>query len=129
MHSTKIFVHKAHPHLAHAARERTLITSFLLGLYDRQHASSFAVEKFKQLRTQSGWPVKARQFDALNCLDVWRVILAEGAYGEQPDDDNDAKLEPFEEEEEDLTAALAAPGYNRRVNNPPTRLPERREAT
>ena len=45
MHRTRLLVLKAHPELAHASRERKLITSFLLWLYDRQLASSLAVVK------------------------------------------------------------------------------------
>ena len=47
MHCARLFVLKAHPDLAHAHRERILITSFLLGLYDRQVASSIAVVKIQ----------------------------------------------------------------------------------
>ena len=47
MHRARLLVIKAHPDLAHAPRERILITSFLLGLYDRQHASSLAVVKIQ----------------------------------------------------------------------------------
>ena len=47
MHFARLFVIKAHPDLAHAPRESILIRSFLLGLYDRQLASSLAVIKIQ----------------------------------------------------------------------------------
>ena len=47
MHRARLLVLKAHPDLAYAPRERTLITSFLLGLYNRQLASSLAVVKIQ----------------------------------------------------------------------------------
>ena len=47
MHRARLFVIKAHPDLAHASRERILITSFLLGLYDCKLASSLAVVKIQ----------------------------------------------------------------------------------
>ena len=45
MHRARLLVLTAHPDLAHASRERILITSLLLGLYDRQLASPLAVVK------------------------------------------------------------------------------------
>ena len=47
MHCARLLVLKAHPDLAHASRVRILITSFLLGLYNRQLASSLAVVKIQ----------------------------------------------------------------------------------
>ena len=44
-HRVRILVLKAHPTLDHAARERILITSFMLGLHDRQLAANLAVVK------------------------------------------------------------------------------------
>ena len=43
MHRARLLVLKAHLNLAHAPRERILITSYLLGLYDRKLGSSLAV--------------------------------------------------------------------------------------
>ena len=45
MYRVRLLVLKAHPDLSFAARERILVTSFLLGLHDRQLASSLAVAK------------------------------------------------------------------------------------
>ena len=47
MHRTRLFVLKAHPALAHSPRERILITSLLLGLYDCQLAFSLAAVKIQ----------------------------------------------------------------------------------
>ena len=47
MHRARLLVFKAHPDIAHASQKRILITSFLLGLYDRQLASSLAVVKIQ----------------------------------------------------------------------------------
>ena len=47
MHCARLLVLKEHPDLAHASRERILITSLLLRLYDRQLASSLAVVKIQ----------------------------------------------------------------------------------
>ncbi len=47
MHRARLLVLKAHPDLAHLPRERILITSFFLGLYDRQLAASLAVVKIQ----------------------------------------------------------------------------------
>ena len=47
MHRTRLLVLKAHPDYAHASRKRILITSLLLGLYDRQLALSHAVVKIQ----------------------------------------------------------------------------------
>ena len=47
MRRVRRLVNKAHPGLAQNVRERILTTSFLLGLYDRQLASSLAVAKIK----------------------------------------------------------------------------------
>ena len=45
MHRAELLVLKAQPDLAHASQERILITSFILGLYESQLASGFAVVK------------------------------------------------------------------------------------
>ena len=47
MHRARLLVLKDHPDLAHAPRERILITSLFLGLYNRQLASSLAVVKIQ----------------------------------------------------------------------------------
>ena len=43
----RLLVLKAHPNLAHPDRERILVTSFLIGFYDRQLAASLAVARIQ----------------------------------------------------------------------------------
>ena len=45
MHRVRLLVLKAHPTFKDAARKRILITSFMLGLFDRQLAANLAVVK------------------------------------------------------------------------------------
>ena len=45
MHRVRLLVLKAHPNLEHSASERILITSFMLGLHDKQLSASFEVVK------------------------------------------------------------------------------------
>ena len=47
MHRVRLLVLKAHPTLDHSARERILITSFILGLHDRQLAANLTVVKIQ----------------------------------------------------------------------------------
>ena len=58
MHRARLLVLKAHPDLAHASRERILITSFLLGLYDRRPSPS---SRSRQPQTRSDWQLKAKR--------------------------------------------------------------------
>ena len=45
MHRVRLLVLKAHPNLENSAHERILITNFMLGLHDKQHAAFVAVVK------------------------------------------------------------------------------------
>lgn len=47
MYRARLLVLNAHFDLAYSPRERILCTSFLVGLYDRQFASSLSVSKIK----------------------------------------------------------------------------------
>ena len=47
MHRIRLLVLKAHPTFEHSARKRIFITSFMLGLYDKQLAASLAVVKMQ----------------------------------------------------------------------------------
>ena len=47
MHRARLLVFKGHLNLAYAFRERILVKSFVLDLYDRQIAAFFAVVKFQ----------------------------------------------------------------------------------
>ena len=66
----RLLVIKAHPNLAHPDRERILVTSFLIGLYDRQLAASLAVAKFRMQRTLSGLLSRERQCVTISDLDA-----------------------------------------------------------
>ena len=54
MHRVRLLVLKAHPTLDYTAGERILITSFMLGLHDRQLAAFLAVVKYKPQQMQNG---------------------------------------------------------------------------
>ena len=47
MHRVRLLVLKEHPTLDNTARERILITSFMVGLYDSQLAASLALVKIQ----------------------------------------------------------------------------------
>ena len=131
MHRARLLVLKAHPDLAHSSRERIFVTCFLLGLYDRQLASSLAVVKIQtaadaeRLAAES----KAVRRDQRPPRSL-NNFLPEEACGEPPDDENDFYPEPesVDDKDGDLVAALPASGTNQR-GNPTGRLAERRKAT
>ena len=108
MHRARLLVIKAHPDLAHAPRERILITSFLLGLYDRQLASSLAVVKIQtaadaERLAAEGEAVRRDQRPRRSTSN----FLPEGACApELYDPDEPLDAESLDEEEEELTAAL-----------------------
>ena len=56
--SAKLLVLKAHPDLDHLARERILLTSFLMGLYDRHLASSLAIAKIQTAANAEGLAIE-----------------------------------------------------------------------
>ena len=118
MHRARLFVLKAHPDLAHAYRERILITSFLLMLYDRQLASSLAVVKIQTAADAERLAAEneAMRRDQRSRRSTKNFLLEEpSAQGpgslEEPSD-----AEPLDEEEEELMAALG-------TLNPPRRNP------
>lgn len=43
----RLLVIKAHPNVAHPARERIIVISFLIGLYNRQLAASLALARIQ----------------------------------------------------------------------------------
>ena len=116
MHRARLLVLKAHPDLAQASRECILITSFRLGLYDRQLASSLAVGK---IQTAADAERLAAEVEAVRRDQHSRRstsnFLPEGASApdlEALKEPSDA--EPLDEEEENLMAALG-------TLNPPRR--------
>ena len=59
MHRVRLLVLKAHPNLEHSARERILITSFMLGFHDKQLATLLAVVKVQTAADAERLAVKA----------------------------------------------------------------------
>ena len=112
MRRTRLLVLKAHPNLEHSARERILVTSFLLGLHDKQLAASLAVARIQtaaeaERLAAEGEAVrrdqKSRRASGNYLLTSTRTEQETSATGNDP-----APLEEEEEgdeDEEDLTAA------------------------
>ena len=118
MHRARLLVLKAHPDLAHAPRERILITSFILGLYDRQLASSHAVVKIQtaadaERLAAEGEAVRRDQRSRRSTNN----FLPEGASAPESDDpDEPPDAESLDEEEEELTAALGTANPSKSLN-------------
>ena len=131
MRRARLLALKAHPDLLHVARERILVTHFLLGLYDHQLASSLAVVK---IATSAEAERLAAEGEAVRRDQkprrFYNNFLPEEACGESPDDEDEYYPDPEypDDEDGDLTAALPAAGANQRVN-PAGRPGERRKAT
>ena len=66
MHSARLLVIKAHPDMAHAPRKRILISSFIIGLYDRHLASSLAVVKIQTAANATRLTAKGEAVSATN---------------------------------------------------------------
>ena len=131
MHRARLLVLKAHPDLAHASRERNLITSFLLGLYDRQLASSLAVFKIQtaadaERLAAEGEAVRRDQRSRRSTSN----FLSEGRSGPDPKAfEEQLDAEPLDKEEEELMAGIGTlnpPRINDSSSSNPT---ERRRAT
>ena len=87
MHRARLLVLKAHHDLAHGPKERILITSLLLWLYDRQLASSLAVVKIQtaadaERLAAEGEAVRRDQRSRRSSSN----FLPEGASAPDPDD-------------------------------------------
>ena len=120
----------AHPDLAHAFRQRILITSFILRLYDRQLVSSLAVVK---IQTVADVERLASEGEAMRRDQQPRRstsnFLPEGACVPESDDPDElSDAESLDEEEEELTAALGT-ANSRKAFNPSGKPPERRKTT
>ena len=102
MHRARLLVIKAHLDLAHAPRECILITSFILGLYNRQLASSIAVMKIQtaadaERLTAKGETVRRDQRSRRSTSN----FLPEGACAPESDDpDEPSDAESLDDEEE-----------------------------
>ena len=130
MQRARLLVIKAHPDLAYAPRERILITSFLLGQYDRHLASSLAVVKIQtaadaERLAAEGEAVRRDQRPRRSTSN----FLPEGARAPESDDpDEPSDAESLEEEEEELRAGLGTTNH-RQAFNSIGKPPERRKAT
>ena len=118
MHRVRLLVLKAHPDLDSTSRERILVTSFRMGLYDRQLAASFAVAR---LQTAAEAERLAAEGKAVRHDQKSRRsgsnFLPEGACaGAGESDEEDFGEGPDEEEDEDLTAAFGDLRSGRRGN-------------
>ena len=108
MHRARLLVLTAHPALAHASRERILITCLLLGLYDRQLASSLPVVK---IQTAADGEQLAAEGEAVR-RDQRSRRSTNNFLPEEPSAQDPGSLkklsdaEPLDEEEEELMATL-----------------------
>ena len=131
MHRARLLVLKAHPALVHASRERILITSFLLGLSDRQLASSLAVVN---IQTAADAERLAAEGEAMRRDQRYRRstnnFLPEGPSCLDPEVfEEPSDAEPLDEEEKELMAALGTLNPPRRTSSSSSNTPERRRAT
>ena len=116
MYRVRLLVIKAHPSLGHQQRERILVTSFLLGLHDRQLASSLAVAKIQtaaeaERLAAEGEAVRKDQRGRKSSFNYLRESLSPEDVDEicTPGESRDSS-----EEEEELSAALASAALTRR---------------
>ena len=128
MHRARLLVLKAHPDFTHAFRERIFITIFLLGLYDHQLASSLAVVK---IQTAADAERLAAEGEAVRRDQRSRRItnnfLPEEVSAHDPEVlDEFSNVEPLDEVEEELMAALGTLNPPRRNFNLSSNSPERR---
>ena len=130
MRRARLLVLKAHPDLAHAAREKIITTRFLLGLYNRQLAASLAVVKIQiaadaERLADEGEAVHRDQRPGRFDIN----LLHEGARVNELDDSAGADLKPLDENEEGLTAAIGRFSATHRADTQSGKLPKRRKAT
>ena len=109
MHRVRLLVLNAHPTLEHSTRERILITSFMLGLHDKQLAASLAIVK---VQTAAEAKQLSAESDAVRCDQKSRKssgnYLLVSVRNDKPatEDEGDLNLSD-EEDKRKLTAALA----------------------
>ena len=128
MHRVRLLVLKAHPTLEHAARERILISSFMLGLYDRQLAANLAVVK---VQTAAEAERLAAEGEVVRRDQRTRKYtgnyLLPSASKSEPEEVEEYIYLSDKEEEDELVAAIA--DLRARRGNLPDQLAGRREAT
>ena len=130
MLQARLLVIKARPNLARPDRERVLVASFLIGLYDRQLAASLAVARIQNAADAErlaieGEAVRHDRRSRRCDLD----LLLEGAIIDDSGDSPGADLEPLDEVEEELTAAIGSLVAARRPDSRSGGLLERRKST
>ena len=131
MHRARLLVLKVHPDLAHASRERILITSFLLGLYDRQLASSLAVVTIQTAANaeQLAAECEAVRRDQRSRRSTNNFLPEDPSAQDHGSLDEPSDAEPLDKEEEELMAALGTLNPPRRNPNSSSNPQERRRAT
>ena len=127
MHQVRLLVLKAHPTLEHAACERILITSFMLGLYDRQLAANLAVVKVQTAAEAERLAAEGEvvRRDQRTRKYTGNNLLPSASKSEREEVEEYLYLSVKEEEE--LVAALA--DLRARRGNLPDQQAGRREAT
>ncbi len=108
MHRFRLLVLKAHPNLEQSARERILITSFMIGLHDKQLAALLAVVKVQaaaeaERLAAEGEAVRRDQKSRKSSGNYFLLSTSR-----EPESENVEDLNLSEEEEEkELMATLA----------------------
>ena len=106
--------------------ERVLVTSFLIGLYDRQLAASLVVARIQNAADAERLAVegeavrhdqRSRRFN-LN-------LLHEGAFVDDQEDSPGAELDPLDDEEDELTTAFGNLSASHRADTQSGKLIER----
>ena len=123
----RLLVLKAHPNLEHSARERILITSFMLGLHDKQLAASLAVVKVQTTAEAERLAAegKAVRRDQKSRKSSGNYLLPSASREPESEEEKDLNLSE-EEEEEELMAKLE--DIKARRGNSTERWAGRREA-
>ena len=108
MQPVRLLVLKAHPNLEHSASERILITSFMLGLHDKQLAASLAVVKVQtaakaERLAAEGEAVRRDQKSRKSSGNYLLHSISREFESEDEEDLNPSK----EEKKEELMATLA----------------------
>ena len=131
MHRARLLVLKAHHDLAHASRERILVTSFLLGLYNRQLASSLAVVRIQTVADVERLPAEGEAVRRdQRSRRTTNNFLPIGASTLDPEVfEKLSHAEPLEEEDEELMEALETLNPFRKNSSSSSNFSERRRAT
>ena len=130
MQRVRLLVLKAHPKLDNASRERILITSFMLGLHDKQLAANLAVVKVQSAAeaerlAAEGEAVRRDQ----RAKRTGNYSLPERIDEEESENEDVGEPYPDEEEEEELAAALTDFKSGKRGTSTSGQKYERRKAT